>query len=253
MERNLIPLISLMDKVIAISGATARDLVQFFNIPAKKVYVTYLGVNPKRFNPVKEENDTVTLNKYGIQGSYFLYVGGFDWRKNCETILQSFARLTTSTAKMHKLVLVGNDAPTPIMNKDLEKILSQMIIEYCNIAKEAQTDKHSSPIKKCLQQIHNQTYDKCTVEGIAENLKVSSDYLSVLFKREMGIGLYSYILNAKIEEAKSLLDNSNFSISDIGESLGFCNGAYFSNVFKKLTGTCPKDYRMKKSSHAAVK
>lgn len=138
-------------------------------------------------------------------------------------------------------------------NKDLEKILSQMIIEYCNIAKEAQTDKHSSTIKKCLQQIHNQTYDKCTVEGISENLKISSDYLSVLFKREMGTGLYSYILNVKIEEAKSLLDNSNFSISDIGESLGFCNGAYFSNVFKKLTGMCPKDYRMKKSSHAAVK
>lgn len=132
-------------------------------------------------------------------------------------------------------------------SKELEKLLYQMITEYCRIAKEAKTRHHSVFIKKCLQLVNNRIYEKCTVQGIADSLNLSPDYLSVLFRKEMGTGLYSYILNTKIEEAKSLLDNGSYSISEVGEMLGFCSGAYFSNVFKKLTGFCPKDYRSKKN------
>lgn len=130
--------------------------------------------------------------------------------------------------------------------KDIEKTISQMVLEYCRISKETQFSNHSAYIKKCLQLIHNQIYDRCNVSAIASSLNISPDYLSILFKKEMGSGLYAYILTAKIEEAKKLLDNSNFSISEMGEMLGFCSGSYFSNVFKKITGICPKDYRLKK-------
>ncbi len=130
-------------------------------------------------------------------------------------------------------------------NKDLERILYQIIFEYCSIMKKVKTESHSAYIKKCLQQIHNRIYEHYTVAELANTLHISPDYLSALFKKEMGTGLYSYIISAKIEEAKGLLLNSAYSISDIGEMLGFCNGAYFSNVFKKCTGFRPKQYRMK--------
>jgi YesN/AraC family two-component response regulator len=130
-------------------------------------------------------------------------------------------------------------------NKDLEKIVYQMIIEYCMVAKEAHTEVHSAILQRCLHMIHNRTYERCTVDTIASSLNLSSDYLSQLFKKEMGCGLYSYIQHLKMEEAKNLLDNSDYSICEIGEMLGFCSGAYFSNVFKKLTGSSPKNYRMK--------
>lgn len=131
-------------------------------------------------------------------------------------------------------------------NYDLEKTVNQMIIEYCMASKEAHIEIHSAIIQKCLQIIHNRTYERCTVDIIASSLNLSPDYLSQLFKKEMDCGLYSYIQQVKMEEAKNLLDNSNYSICEIGEMLGFCSGAYFSNVFKKLTGSSPMSYRMKK-------
>jgi len=131
-------------------------------------------------------------------------------------------------------------------NKDLDKVIHQMIYEYCIVSKEANTEMHSTAIQRCLLIIHNRIYERCTVEGIAYSLKLSPDYLSLLFKKEMRCGIYNYIQNVKIKEAKSLLDYSDYSICEIGEMLGFCSGAYFSNVFKKLAGLSPKNYRMKK-------
>ncbi|MDF2942566.1 MAG: hypothetical protein K0S01_1424 [Herbinix sp.] len=131
-------------------------------------------------------------------------------------------------------------------NKDLEGVIFQMITEYCIVSREAHLVTHSTFIQKCLHIIHTRIYERCTVEGIADSLNLSSDYLSLLFKKEMGCGMYSYIQNIKIDEAKKLLDNSDYSICEIGEMLGFCSGAYFSNVFKKLAGLSPKNYRMKK-------
>jgi YesN/AraC family two-component response regulator len=132
-------------------------------------------------------------------------------------------------------------------NYDLEKTVKQMIIEYCKIAKEVPFEIHSAIIQKCLHIIHNRTYERCTVDTIASSLRLSPDYLSQLFKKEMDCGLYAYIQQVKINEAKNLLDNSDCSICEIGEMLGFCSGAYFSNVFKKLTGSSPINYRMKKT------
>jgi YesN/AraC family two-component response regulator len=138
-----------------------------------------------------------------------------------------------------------NEIELVTSNKDLEQLFLQMFSEYSRISKESVSKPHSPIIHKCLQLISNRIYDRCTIEDIAIKLHISPDYLSQLFKKEMGVGMYSYILQMKIEEAKKLIDNSKFALSEIGDMLGFCNGAYFSNVFKKITGQSPKDYRRK--------
>jgi len=130
--------------------------------------------------------------------------------------------------------------------KDLELIIYQMITEYCLVSKVAHTETHSPFIQRCLHLIHNRTYERCTIDEIARLLNLSPDYISVQFKKEMGCGMYSYIQTIKMIEAKKLLENSDYSICEIGEMLGFCSGAYFSNVFKKLTNISPKTYRMEK-------
>lgn len=120
LEKNLTPLLSIADRVIAISRATANDLIKFFSLPPSLVSVTHLGVDLKLFcSPVKE-GDTQVLQKYGIQYPYFIYVGGFDWRKNCETILRAFLVFLRDAPASHQLVFVGNDPPTPVMLEVME-------------------------------------------------------------------------------------------------------------------------------------
>lgn len=115
LEQNLAPVLSLADKVIAISSATKDDLIRFFSLPPSSVSVTYLGVDLQMFSPLAKYYDKQVLLKYGIKHPYFLYVGGFDWRKNCETLLHAFRRFLQNEPKRYQLVLVGNDPLTPAM------------------------------------------------------------------------------------------------------------------------------------------
>ncbi|MFZ5647351.1 MAG: glycosyltransferase family 4 protein [Bacillota bacterium] len=117
LEKNLGPLLSLSDKVIAISRATADDFIKYFSLPPYIVKVTHLGVDTNLFSPRNEESDWAILQKYGITAPFFLYVGGFDWRKNCEAILRAFSGFQEKAPQKYQLVLVGNDPPNPAMAK----------------------------------------------------------------------------------------------------------------------------------------
>ena len=72
---------------------------------------------------------------------------------------------------------------------------------------------------------------------------MSRRYLSTKFKKETGMTLSQYIQEQKIGKAKSLLKSTDRSILEIATYLGFSSQGYFQNVFKKLTGMTPKDYR----------
>ena len=81
-----------------------------------------------------------------------------------------------------------------------------------------------------------------TVEWMAAQLNVSHRYMSDTIKAETGKTAVDQINLFLIEEAKSLLLNPNFSISETAYKLGFEYPQYFTRVFKKKTGMSPKQY-----------
>lgn len=88
--------------------------------------------------------------------------------------------------------------------------------------------------------------EELNLSDLAQELNVSTGYLSTLFKEVMGIGFSEYIKELKIEEAKELLRKSNVKIYKISEMVGYNNPYYFSRVFKRSTGRTPSEYRLKK-------
>ncbi len=127
LKKNLAPLISLADRVIAISRATAIDLTEFFSLPPERTDVIHLGADLKMFSPWPTENDPAVLDRYGLKKPYFLYVGGFDWRKNCETILKAFSVFLREAGERYQLVFVGNDSPTPVMREIIDTLPDQPV------------------------------------------------------------------------------------------------------------------------------
>lgn len=73
-----------------------------------------------------------------------------------------------------------------------------------------------------------------------------ANYLSQLFKKEVGIPISDYIQQERIEEAKKLIALSDTPLSDVCSSLTFNDQSYFTKVFKKFTGVTPKQYRNNK-------
>ena len=99
------------DAVIAISQATKDDLVRLFGLDPKRVWVIYPGIDHSLFN-VSNAGDIArraeVLERYGISGRYFLYVGDSEWRKNLRRVLEALAGMPEDAG----LVLVGKRART---------------------------------------------------------------------------------------------------------------------------------------------
>lgn len=79
----------------------------------------------------------------------------------------------------------------------------------------------------------------------AENLNITTNYLNKIIKYFTNITSKKYIENFIITESKILLLNSNLTVSEISDSLGFQNVSNFCMFFKNHTQTTPTNYRNK--------
>ncbi len=87
-----------------------------------------------------------------------------------------------------------------------------------------------------------------TLEQLAEEGHMNKYYLSHAFKREYGISPINYMISKRIEESKYLLAETDLSMSQISQLLGFSSLSYFSQVFHRTQNTSPKEYRQKQRS-----
>lgn len=82
-----------------------------------------------------------------------------------------------------------------------------------------------------------------TVKHLAEEVNLSSGYLSDLLKKETGKNAQDHIHFYLIEEAKNVLLGTNKSVGEIAYSLGFDYPQYFNKLFKQKTGKTPVEFR----------
>ena len=82
-----------------------------------------------------------------------------------------------------------------------------------------------------------------TLDQLAEEGHMNKYYLSHAFKREYGISPINYMISKRIEESKYLLAETDLSLSQISQLLGFSSLSYFSQVFRKTQSMPPMEYR----------
>jgi AraC-like DNA-binding protein len=82
---------------------------------------------------------------------------------------------------------------------------------------------------------------------MAEQLHLSSRYLSDLLKQETGKTAIELIHISLISEAKNLLKSADQSVAEIAYNLGFENPPYFSRLFKKEVGMSPNKFKQQVS------
>ncbi len=87
-----------------------------------------------------------------------------------------------------------------------------------------------------------------TLEQLAEEGHMNKYYLSHAFKREYGVSPINYMISKRIEESKYLLAETDLSLSQIAQMLGFSSLSYFSQVFHRTQKMSPKEYRHSQKS-----
>lgn len=94
------------DHLIAISRATADDLMTLLGIEARRISVVHNGIDLQQWNADPGQNDAAVLARHGLErGSYLAYAGDADWRKNRDGMLAALA-LARATGPGKALCLV---------------------------------------------------------------------------------------------------------------------------------------------------
>jgi YesN/AraC family two-component response regulator len=101
----------------------------------------------------------------------------------------------------------------------------------------------SALVKHALAYLHQNFTNPLTRQEIAEAVGVSKNYLSEIFRQEIGISPWDCLARFRIQKAKELFITSSDSIASIANQVGFDDAAYFSRVFHKLAGVSPQKYR----------
>lgn len=83
----------------------------------------------------------------------------------------------------------------------------------------------------------------CTLQQMAQQLHVSANHLHTVFVRSEKITPYDYVLEKRIERAKTLILMGESSMAQIALETGFCSQSHFTTAFKKKTGQTPARYR----------
>jgi len=90
-------------KVIAISEFTKKDIMENYGRKSEDISVTYLGYEQELFKP---KQDKKVLEKYGIEGEYFLFLSSLKPSKNVDGLIKAY----TAGKFKEKLVIAGKNA-----------------------------------------------------------------------------------------------------------------------------------------------
>lgn len=82
-----------------------------------------------------------------------------------------------------------------------------------------------------------------SVGKLAEQLELSADHFSTIFRESTGWSPMTYYQRRRIHHACNYLIDLNRSITEIAHYLGYCDSAHFTNMFKKAQGMTPIEYR----------
>ena len=175
-------------------------------------------------------NDTIIKAKiFELTGYLFRTASeaGADEKKLSEIVLSSYHLLED---KLSFEELCYESA------RIMEKFINSVYEERSNI-------KGVHYLALAMKYITNNYANDITLEKTANEVNISSSYLSHLLHDGLGTTFTEYISKLRVEKAKELLVGTDFSISEIAEKVGIPDANYFARVFKKYVGISPNKIR----------
>lgn len=115
---------------------------------------------------------------------------------------------------------------------------------YFSYVHRNQATQNGKLVDRIRQIVSQELGTELSVGTLARRFNYNAAYLSRVFKDETGEALQDYMIHARIEKAKELLENGT-RIGDVSASVGYENLPHFSRIFKKTVGVSPKQYQEK--------
>lgn len=215
----------------------------------------FITLNRQMFSMTKNDlllvkkNVDVSLSTNGVQ----MYVIEFDGKLTADYIKEisspnsywvsmvDFSNIILFFIKLKELSVfeVRNEV---YISYSLEAIIVEM---YTKIHYGFYNEKPKNyAILKALFYIEQNINFKISLEDLSEYVGYSVYHFSRVFKDEVGVSPYGYIIQYRLNLAKHLLITTTSSIGDISKKCGYSNEINFYNSFKKYFNITPRKYRI---------
>jgi two-component system response regulator YesN len=98
-------------------------------------------------------------------------------------------------------------------------------------------------VHKVIQYMKSNYRDEIGTTRIAGHFRVSPNYLSTVFHQRTGSTIMRFLTELRINKAKEILAEGDVQIQEAAELVGYINPRYFTNLFKKIEGCSPTEYK----------
>lgn len=104
--------------------------------------------------------------------------------------------------------------------------------------------KHKEDIHKTKEFIELHYASEIDILTLSQSVNISKFYFIKLFKELVGQTPYEYLIGVRINNSKRLLKETELSVGEIANKVGFCDINNYIKAFKKLTGTTPLKFKL---------
>ena len=124
----------------------------------------------------------------------------------------------------------------------LEQLLCLILQERMGLSKIA-LSKFKKEVQAVIIYVNAHYMDKLTLDGIADYVGLNREYLSRLFSKETGTGLFQYINEVRMKRAGEMIrSNKQVYVKEVAAAVGFDDPYFFSRKFKDFYGKTPSEY-----------
>ncbi len=182
-----------------------------------------------------------------------MFIGPFTWTSAAlpPDTFKAGKKINNPLLNSQKTALPEIDMKTVKKIFAFGNLISSHIETLISRSREAVYDSSSSRAEKIKAFIDARFKENISLSDLAQSLFLCESRTSQLLKESFGKTFPELLMFRRLKHAKSLLENSMFSIEIIAAYSGYKDPAYFHRVFKKQTGMTPKQYRRKLNKNQA--
>lgn len=242
-----------IDSVItADNSLTAMDLVRKYVVDILIIDITMPGMNGLEL--------ASWVKNYRKESRIIILTGYPEFNYARQAIKIGVSEYFLKPVRVNELVLFIEKLCNEVVN---ERKDNEIIKKYIDIQKEVSSNTNSGLgdlsstsgvnlnneekgnwlVEKCKNYINENYGNDINLDDLSKLVERNGSYISHVFKQETGKNFSEYLNEVRIRKAVQHLNSGSMLVYEIAQSVGFKDYRYFTQVFKKITGKSPSDFK----------
>ena len=208
-------------------GEAADGMEALTQIDTLRPDIVIMDINIPIMNGLK----VIQLSRIKHPGIAFVIVSGYDDFSYCREALR--LQITDYILK-------------PVNYEEFGSCIDNMkisLFERRVSAAEEPEKQEERTITGITRYLQEHLAEEISLSVLADEFHLNAQYISQLFKNEIGVNFLAYLTNIRMENAKKLLLSTSLSIAEVSAQSGYGDYRVFTKVFKKSEGITPSQYR----------